>query len=96
MTDNQQDLERHGLEDELRGREKQTAGWFQRTFGRLTGNRKMQARGAVREFGGKAQVKGGQLEQKIEQKLDEHDRKAQQEQALAPETAVTTPVPESE
>ncbi len=95
MANDQQDLEKHGAEDELRGRGNQAAGWFQRTFGRLTGNRKTQAKGAVREFGGKVQAKGGQLEQKVEQKLEEQDQKARQEQAQADAEAAQR-APESE
>jgi len=74
MSTNQQDLEKHGVEDELKGKGNQTAGWFQKTFGRLTGNRKTEVKGAAREFGGKVQTKGGQVEQKVEQKIEEHDQ----------------------
>ena len=85
MSNNQQDLDRQGRADELQGRGKQASGWFQKTFGRLTGNRKTQFKGTVNEAGGKAQVKGGQVEQKVEQKLDEHDQKVREDQALAEE-----------
>ncbi len=86
MANNPSSVEKHGVEDELQGRKNQAAGWFQKTFGRLTGNRKTEVKGAAREFGGKIQAKGGQLEQKIEQKLEEQDRQAQQEQAQQAQT----------
>jgi uncharacterized protein YjbJ (UPF0337 family) len=91
MSTNQPDLEKRGVEDELKGKGNQTAGWFQKTFGKLTGNRNTQAKGAVRELGGKVQVKGGQVEQKVEQKLEEHDQAQAAKEADRLENDATRP-----
>lgn len=78
MQTDQEDLEMHGREDELRGKGNQATGWFQRMFGKMTGNRSAEAKGTLRQFGGKVQEKGGKVEQKVENKLRQDDIEAEQ------------------
>jgi uncharacterized protein YjbJ (UPF0337 family) len=72
MNDQQKDLGTLGQENALKGKRNQTAGWFQKVVGKMTGNRERQARGAIQEAGGKMQSKMGGVEQKADQAI-EHD-----------------------
>ena len=60
------------MEDALKGRHKQTAGWFQKVVEKMADNRTKQAQDAVREAEGKIQSKVGEAEQKVDQAI-EHD-----------------------
>jgi len=69
MTDEQKDLGTQGREASREGKRNQGNGWLRKVVGKVTGNREMQAKGAVQETGGKLQTQGGEVEQNVDQAL---------------------------
>lgn len=61
MTDEQKDLGTQGREASREGKRTQGNGWLRKVVGKVTGNREMQAKGAVQETGGKLQTQGERL-----------------------------------
>ncbi|HEX7733443.1 MAG TPA: CsbD family protein [Ktedonobacteraceae bacterium] len=67
--EDQESLGTQGKKDTVKGKLKETAGRVERKTGEVLGKRKMQAKGAAREVGGKAQAAGGSVERKVDRSL---------------------------
>lgn len=77
MAEEQRDLGVRGRDVSRQGKGTQASGWFQKVVGKVTGNRQMQAKGAVRETAGKLQTQGGEVEQNVDQTLKQGRQDAQ-------------------
>jgi uncharacterized protein YjbJ (UPF0337 family) len=63
-------LGEQGKEDTLRGKANQVGGKIQQKVGQLTGDRKMQAKGAARQVKGSVQAGVGKVERKAHKALN--------------------------
>lgn len=54
----------------MRQSKQETKGWLQRMWGRLTGNKKLQGKGAANEQGGKLKEFAKDAEHKVEDLID--------------------------
>lgn len=71
--DQEKDLGTQGAQDALKGKANQVIGKVQEKTGQVLGDKSTEGKGKARQVGGKVQEKVGQGEQKVDEKLKEHN-----------------------